>query len=220
MPENDFGKQVFVSFSGGKDSHLSLFKALQDGFQVKALLTMLSDRGDFTAAHRLPLSFLRRQAEAMGIPLFFRHTSWEDYENHFLNMLLQLREQGFTGGVFGDIDLLPHREWVERMCAQAGLAPHLPLWGKSRLEVASEIIDRGFEAYIVVVKDQFLPPSFLGRRYDRTLVAELLALGVDVCAEEGEFHTVVVNGPTYRYPVEYTFGEIRVEDGYHVLTVR
>jgi hypothetical protein len=30
----------------------------------------------------------------------------------------------------------------------------------------------------------------------------------------------VVNGPTYRYPVEYTFGEVRVEDGYHVLTVR
>ncbi|MGC8777531.1 MAG: diphthine--ammonia ligase [Candidatus Caldatribacteriaceae bacterium] len=219
MVQDERGKRVFVSFSGGKDSHLSLLKARQSGFQVEALLTMLSDQGDFTAGHRLPLAFLRRQAEAMGISLFYEHTSWEEYERHFLSMLRRFREMGIEGGIFGDIDLWPHREWVETMCARADLTPYLPLWGKDRQEVAREIIESGFEAYIVVVKDQFLPPSFLGRRYDHGLVAELLALGVDVCAEEGEFHTVVVNGPVYRYPVHYSFGEVIEEEGYHLLRV-
>lgn len=217
--KNRNGTRVFVSFSGGKDSHLSLFKAKQVGFQVEALLTMLSDQGDFTAGHHLPLTFLRRQAEAMGIPFFYEHTSWGDYEKHFLRMLYRLREMGIEGGIFGDIDLWPHREWVEEVCAEAGLTSYLPLWGEERLEVAREIIDSGFEAYVVVVKDQFLPPSFLGRRYDLKLVEELQNLGVDVCAEEGEFHTVVVNGPTYKYRVQCSFGGIRREEGCHILEV-
>lgn len=220
MDEGKKGKRVFVSFSGGKDSHLSLWKALQSGFQVEAMFTMLSDRGDFTASHRLSLSFLRRQANAMGIPLLFCHASWEKYEERFLEMLGQFKERGFEGGVFGDIDLLPHREWVERVCSQAGLFAHFPLWGRERLEVAREIIEEGFEAYIVVVKDRFLSPSYLGRRYDMSLLNVLVELGVDVCAEEGEFHTVVVNGPPYRYAVPYVFGEIQKEDGYHILEVR
>lgn len=220
MDEERKEKRVFVSFSGGKDSHLSLWKALQGGFQVEALLTMLSNQGDFTSSHRLSLSFLRRQARAMGIPLLFCHTSWEKYEERFLEMLGQFRERDFEGGVFGDIDLLPHREWVERVCAQVGLFAHFPLWGRERLEVAREIIEDGFEAYVVVVKDRFLPPSYLGRRYDVSLIAELVELGVDVCAEEGEFHTVVINGPPYRYAVPYVFGKIWGEKGYHILEVR
>lgn len=219
MVQNENHRKVFVSFSGGKDSHLSLLNAKQVGFRVEALLTMLSDQGDFTAGHRLPLTFLRRQAEVMGIPLFYKHTSWGDYEKHFLDMLSRLREMGIEGGMFGDIDLWPHREWVETVCAKAGLTPYLPLWGKERLEVAREIIDSGFEAYVVVVKDQFLPPSFLGRRYDLKLVEELQNLGVDVCAEEGEFHTVVVDGPLYKYRVRYSFGGIRAEEGCHILEV-
>ncbi|MEN3186683.1 MAG: diphthine--ammonia ligase [Atribacterota bacterium] len=214
------GKRMFVSFSGGKDSHLSLFKARQDGLRVEALLVMLSDQGDFTAGHRLPLSFLQRQAEAMGIPLFYEHASWEEYEQRFLGMLRVFRAMGIEGGVFGDIDLWPHREWVEKVCTEAGLVPYLPLWGKDRHEVAQEIIDSGFEAYIVVVKDQFLSSAFLGRRYIQQLILDLEKLGVDICAEEGEFHTVVVNGPVYKYPVQYSFGGIRKEEGYHILEVR
>ncbi len=212
-------ERFFVSFSGGKDSHLSLWRAQREGLTVEALFTMLGENGDATLGHRLSRTLLAKQAECLGLPFFYASSSWSDYEEKFLAMLYHLRDLGFTGGIFGDIDLLPHREWVEKTCAKAGVTPYLPLWGEARSTIAREIIHSGFEAYLIVTKDEFLPSHYLGRRYDEALLRELEALEVDLCAEEGEFHTVVVNGPNYATPLPFRFGRVRKEEGYHILGV-
>ena len=60
---------------------------------------------------------MQRQAAALGVPLVTRGASWDDYEAAFLDALAELRDQlGVEVGVFGDIDLQPHRDWVERVC--------------------------------------------------------------------------------------------------------
>lgn len=41
-----------------------------------------------------------------------------------------------------------------------------------------------------------LDASFAGRMYDEQLSAD-----VHPCAEDGEFHTLVVNGPVFRHPL-------------------
>ncbi|MBC7217334.1 MAG: diphthine--ammonia ligase [Candidatus Caldatribacterium sp.] len=211
--------KAFVSFSGGKDSHLSLWKAKAAGFDVVALLSMVREDGSYSASHRIPVEILRRQSEALRIPIVVCPTSWEEYEDNFIACLEDFREKGVTFGVFGDIDLPEHREWVERVCAQVGITPFLPLWGKDHHEVALEVVQVGFEAYVTVVRDGVLPPEFLGRRFDRVLLEEFAKLGIDPCGERGEFHTLVVSGPLYQNPIPYTFGEIAFDGKCHYLVV-
>ncbi|MGQ9622882.1 MAG: diphthine--ammonia ligase [Candidatus Caldatribacteriaceae bacterium] len=212
--------KAFASFSGGKDSHLSIYKAKEAGFEVQALLSMAREDEGRSASHHIPVDILRRQSAAMGIPLFVYPTSWEAYEINFLKALKELKEKGITSGIFGDIDVLEHREWVERVCQKAGIDPFLPLWGKDHKEVAEEVVRLDFEAYITVVKDGVLPREYLGRRYDKVLIEELLSQGVDPCGEEGEFHTLVTFGPLYRHPVSCTFSGYGFDGKYHFLEVR
>ena len=114
---------------------------------------------------------------------------------------------GIKLGVFGDIDLEDHRTWEEQVCATAGLAAWLPLWQQPRLDLLSELIDLGFKATIISIKADLLDRSFLGRVIDRTVVQQLLAAGVDPSGEEGEYHTVVTDGPLFKTPVPIRLGE-------------
>ena len=124
--------KVFVSWSGGKDSSLAFHKAKLAGLTPSYLLNMITQDGSRSRTHGLAREVLSLQAEAIGIPLIQRKTSWESYEDNFKKTVLQLKERGIEGGVFGDIDLDEHRAWVERTCKEIGLRPYLPLWGKEQ----------------------------------------------------------------------------------------
>jgi uncharacterized protein (TIGR00290 family) len=199
------GRPFFASWSGGKDSYLALQRAVAGGGRLGALLTMTEADGRRSKSHALPISLLRRQAAALGVPLVLRGASWDDYEAAFLDGLAELRdEHALDVGVFGDIDLQPHRDWVERVCGEAGLRACLPLWLAPRRALLDELFESGVSATIVVVDSERLDERFLGRRLDATLVPELEAAGVDACGEEGEFHTVVTDAPLFAAPVALT----------------
>ncbi len=166
---------------------------------ARALLTMLREDGRRTHSHALPVTS-RRAAGRVPRPAA-RHraaASWETYEAAFLDALAELRaEHGVEVGVFGDIDLQPHRDWVERVCAEAGLRACLPLWLEPRRPLLDELLAQGVCASIVAVNAERLDERFLGRCLDERTIAELEAAGVDACGEEGEFHTVVTDAPLF-----------------------
>jgi diphthine-ammonia ligase len=197
------GQPFFSSWSGGKDSYLALQRAVNAGGRPIALLTMMREDGRFTHSHALPLALVQRQAAAMGLPLVCRSTSWDGYEAAFLDALAEVKGLGAEVGVFGDIDLQPHRDWVERVCAVAGLRACLPLWLEPRRALLDELLAAGVAATIVTVNTDRLAESFLGRRLDSALIPELEAAGVDACGEEGEFHTVVTEAPLYSAPIAF-----------------
>ena len=68
------------------------------------------------------------------------------------------------------------------------------------------MLDAGLKATISVVDTRVLPAEFAGRAFDEALLADLPA-GVDPCAENGEFHTCVHDGPMFRHPLVVTVGE-------------
>ncbi|MGM0438479.1 MAG: adenosine nucleotide hydrolase, partial [Bacillota bacterium] len=72
----------FASWSGGKDSCLALYYALQDGGKAEKLLTMLVDDGERSRSHGLSIDLLHKQAEALSIPLITANTSWDNYEDN------------------------------------------------------------------------------------------------------------------------------------------
>lgn len=200
MPEFSRPALALCSSSGGKDSLLAMWHARANGARLATQLTMLEESGERSRSHGVPRALLQRQAAALGLELVAPAASWESYERVFTDTLRQLRERGHDVAVFGDIDLVPHREWEERVCAAAGLRAHLPLWGRNRAELADEVIALGFRALVVCVDSRHLGDEFCGREFDRRFVDDLPP-GVDACGENGEFHTFVYDGPLFREPV-------------------
>ncbi|MGM0409435.1 MAG: diphthine--ammonia ligase [Bacillota bacterium] len=195
--EKENNLNFFSSWSGGKDSCLALYYALENGGKAQKLLTMLVDDGERSRSHGLSLELLNKQAEALNIPIITANTSWDEYEENFIDLLEKLKKEKINAGVFGDIDLEEHREWVERVCKKVDMKAELPLWKMDRREVIEKFIELGFEAEIIVVKDNKLGERFLGKKLNFELIDELEEIGVDVCGENGEYHTVVLDGPIF-----------------------
>ncbi len=190
--------RVFSSWSGGKESCLACYKAMQEGHELASLLTMVTTTGNYTRSHRLSRKLLAAQSRAIGIPLHQRRTSWNTYEREFIRALISLKQEGVEGGVFGDLFLREHRQWVERVCAQAGMVPLLPLWNREGRDLLRAFIEAGFEAIVIAVRNDLMNDHWLGQRIDGDFMEEMGKQGVDVCGENGEYHTLVVDGPIFR----------------------
>lgn len=206
---------AFCSWSGGKDSCLALHRSKGTGLEPVCLLTMMCDDADRSRSHGLKRSVVEAQANAMGIELVTRSVSWDSYEEAFIDALKEIRLKGVDTGIFGDIDLRDHRDWVERVSAEADMSAVLPLWQENRSQMVRECLEAGIDARIVSCRADVMDKSFLGRPLTFELALELESMGIDACGENGEFHTVVVNGPMFRLGLELE--QVRVyEHGGHL----
>lgn len=208
------------SWSGGKDSALAYHRASERGAQIGCLITMMTDSGARSRSHGLRADVLQAQADCMGVRLEYVPSSWDTYEERFLNTLTGLASEGYSHGVFGDIDFERNRRWAETICERAQLRAEEPLWEESRLSLLEEFLELGFRAMIVAVGDRFLPPDFLGRDLDWALVEEVRRLGCDPSGENGEYHTVVYEGPIFSDTLCLEPGTVVSRDGYHALDYR
>lgn len=191
------------SSSGGKDSMLALMRARQQSIDVRSMVTVFDETGERNRSHGVPRALLQAQADALGVRLVTPSASWTEYESVFIDTLRSLRAAGHDTMVFGDIDLVPHREWEEKVCASAGLTPVLPLWGEQRAAVAQEILASGIEAIVVCTDSRYLDDSFCGRHYDAQFIGDLPS-GICPCGENGEFHTFVVASPVMKQRLDVT----------------
>ncbi|PSL40472.1 uncharacterized protein (TIGR00290 family) [Planomicrobium soli] len=213
-------KTFFMSWSGGKDSALAYYRAVLDGHVPVALFTMFEKDGSKSRSHGLSLDVMEAQAERMGLPLVIGKADWSGYEQEFIKQLKSFRNEGIQMGVYGDIDLEDHLEWVKKVSAEAGMKLFHPLWQEPRKSLLQELVDEGFKAVITVVDTERLDERFLGREFTSELIEELEALGIDACGEEGEFHTVIIDGPIFVEPVPVVFGERLQVEHYRVLEVK
>jgi diphthine-ammonia ligase len=219
FPRKMTEKNTLCSWSGGKDSCYALIKAVENGLKPAVLLNVLNEEGKISRSHGIPASVLEEQAAKCGIPISLLPASWKDYETKFTAALKRLKQHyELTHAVFGDIDLDAHREWEEKVCAAAGLEAVLPLWKKDRLALFNEMMDAGIIAMIVSCNDK-MGETFLGRVLSREIIPELWALGVDVCGENGEFHTLVLDCPLFSSPLNVNQGAKRCHQDYHFLTI-
>jgi len=208
--------KVFASWSGGKESALATYKAILQGYQVSYLLNFISEDGERSRSHGILAKILDLQAKAIGIPMVQVKTSWENYEENFKKVVTELKEKGISGGVFGDIDLEEHREWVERVCGELGIKPILPLWGLESEKLLREFLALGFKAKVVATK---LDVSLLGRDVDETLIAEIQRFNCHPCGESGEYHTFVFDGPIFKTPLEVIPGKKEKRDNVWFLEI-
>ncbi len=178
---------------------MSCYEAQTAGFYPVYLLNMIDEDGSRSRSHGISRELLSIQAEAIDIPLVQKRTGWEDYEENFKEAVCHLKRQGIEKGVFGDIDLQGHRDWVERISKELSIEPILPLWGRRREDLLREFLEAGFEAIVVATKGSLLGGEWLGRRIDEELISDLKNLGgIDLWGENGEYHTFVIDGPLFK----------------------
>ncbi len=216
---NAAGDQVFVSWSGGKDAYLSLLRARDKGLRIACLLSFISSEGR-SRSHGLKTEILEQQAEFLGIPLVTEEVAWETYENGFEQAVKRIKkEYCISGGVFGDINLAEHRDWIRKMCGRCDISYNLPLWQEEELKVAEELLARGGRALIVAIRSDLVDQGWLGKVIDKEYLDYCVTTGISPCGEGGEAHSLVVDGPLFNKPLQYRLGKIRQNENRALLEV-
>ncbi len=200
--------EYVASWSGGKDSCLAYWKAISQGLKVSYLLNFVNKDSTRAMSHGLDPKLIALQAQAMQLPIIQQEVTWETYEAGFKAALEKLKLKGFTGLITGDIHLQDHKDWIDRVCAEAGMEAVLPLWNMDTSQLLADFIDAGFKAIIVSVKRELFGKEWLGKQVDDKLASELYQLSerlnIDPCGEGGEFHTFVYDGPLFRESIRIT----------------
>ncbi|UCD15066.1 MAG: diphthine--ammonia ligase [Candidatus Omnitrophota bacterium] len=196
--------KAFCSWSGGKESAFSCYKIMQrQDVDVSYLLNMISRDGKYSRAHGIGANLLKSQAEAIGIPIVQKRTTWNTYEKALKETISYFKKENIRAGVFGDIDLQQHRDWTEKVCRESGISAILPLWKMEREKILRDFINYGFEATIVAVRSDILGEKWLGRRINEEFIKDLKKLTkVDICGESGEYHTFITNGPIFKKKIK------------------
>lgn len=216
--ENIKPEPLLMCWSGGKDSSLALHAVLKDpSLRVDSLLTTVTEDYERISMHGVRRELLREQAEAIGIPLEEMKipvgASHAVYESAMKESLLRYRSKGILRVIFGDLYLQEVRQYRERQLAELGMAGHFPLWKKDTRELAEDFIKEGFKAVIVCVDPKQIDPSFCGREFDHSLLADLPG-SADPCGENGEFHTFVYGGPIFKRVLNVQKGDVVNRDGF------
>jgi diphthine-ammonia ligase len=190
----------FVSWSSGKDSCLALYEALKEKKKVNFLLNFAIDG----KVHGINREIIETQAEAIGIPLIQKITTWENYEKNFDEEVLKLKEKGITGIIAGDIDLEEHLEWIKRKSKELCIDYYEPLWKRKREEILNEFVSEGFQAVVVccIEKAKFLIGKEINKFTIEDFIKDTKENGIDSCGENGEFHTLVIDGPIFNKRLE------------------
>jgi uncharacterized protein (TIGR00290 family) len=206
-----------LSWSGGKDSALALHALRERGEEPCALLTTVTDGFDRISMHGVRRTLLRRQADAVGVPLVEvtipQACSNDVYEERMADALASPPLRAVEAFAFGDLFLEDVRAYREERLAQIGKHAAFPLWGRDTAELAREFVDRGFEGVVACVDPRKLDAAFAGRAYDSSFLVDLPP-GVDPCGENGEFHTFVHAGPVFAGPVPVETGAVVERDGF------
>ena len=129
--------KVVVSFSGGKDSMLSLQRMIKKEYDVIGLLVTFDNQND-SCFHRIPKEILKEVSKSLEIPMIEVDCSdGKVYEEEFEKALIIAKEKGAEICVFGDIDIENHKKWCIDRCNAASLKGEFPLWQENREELTN-----------------------------------------------------------------------------------
>lgn len=200
-------KNVAVLFSGAKDSTFSIHKAIEMGFNVKYLVTIIPKRDDSYMFHHPNIRWTELQAKALGIKLITKETEGEkEKELEDLVEVLKSIKDEIDGVVSGALESRYQRVRIDRMCRRLGLESISPLWKWSMRDYLEMLITHGFEIIITAVAAEGLDEKWLGRKLDLKAAKELEKLsvkyGIHKGFEGGEAETFVIDAPIFKKKVK------------------
>lgn len=204
-------KQAVFNWSGGKDSALALQHILtQNDYEVVSLLTTMNEETLKSSVHAIPLEILLKQAESIGLPLYtvLLAKDLSNYSEGMSNAVNHFKAKGVSHFIYGDISLSAAKTYREQKLHPLGIEVVTPLWHYSSEKAMDAFLKSEIEAKIVVTQADKLNQTFIGQKLDKNILA-LLPEGVDVCGENGEYHTLVYAGGLFTKEISFALGETR-----------
>jgi diphthine-ammonia ligase len=210
-----------ILWTGGKDSSLALYEAREMGMHICCLVTFVP-RNPVFLAH--PLPFLEQQALAAGLP-HVRLCVTEPFEPGYAIAIRSLKRDGIGALVTGDIaEVAGHSNWIGECSQRVGMRVVRPLWGRERGRLLERLLILRFRVVFSCVKTRCLAEDWIGRVLDGGSVEELRVLrkrnGLDMCGENGEYHTLVTEAPFFRKRVRIVSWVRKSRDSLTYMAVR
>ncbi len=200
--------KVAVLFSGGKDSTMAVYNALESGHEVGYLLAMKSANDESYMFHVPNIHLTDLLAEAMDIPIVsvetdgIKEEELEDLKVGFEKLKSLGIEAIYTGALYSTYQ----KSRIEKLADEVGLKAVSPYWHVDELEYMNLIVSLGFEVIISGVSAYGLDEKWLGRKIDEKLIDDLLKLnekvGINLAFEGGEAETLVLDGPIFKKRVK------------------
>lgn len=208
-----------MSYSCGKDSTLALHKMMHLGHEPVGLIIMVNDSVGRSYFHGADVPMLHQYSEALNLPVILCRANEQNYCTAFEEGLKKAKALGAEAACFGDIDIAQNRQWEENRCNASGLVPFFPLWQKGREETVYELVRLGYRCLIKSIHMTVLPKSILGHYIDHDSITVMKSAGIDVCGENGEYHTLTVDGPIFTKPLAFRLGSIMEFGDYAVIDI-
>lgn len=209
-----------MSYSCGKDSTLALHHMISQGHEPVAMITMFNEESERSFFHGADKKMLEAYSNALNIPLLLTPSIGNEYHIEMEKSLRRAKEMGAEIACFGDIDIEANRAWCEERCMNAGLKAIFPLWHRDRIDNVYEIISLGYRCVIKSLRNTLLPRTLLGKVIDSAVINEMRNYGIDICGENGEYHTLVTDGPVFNKPLEFHTGEIIDFGEFSIITIQ
>ncbi len=203
--------KVAVLFSGGKDSTRTLQWCLEKGYEVKHLVTFVSERADSYMFHIPNIHLTDLSAEAVGIPLIKEKTSGikEKEVEEMEHALSKLKVDAIAcGGIASNYQ----KERIVKVCDALNMQCLAPFWGVDPEKFLRDTVALGFDVRIVAVAAAGFDKSWLGRKLDGKTIDDMLKLHkkykISLVLEGGEGESLVVDGPIFKKRIEIMGSEI------------
>jgi len=211
-------QQIYLSWSGGKDSALALFELSQsERYEVVGLLTTITKDYDRISMHGVRVSLLEQQAAALNLPLkkvfITKNANNTEYESAMKNVCEEIKKEGVTTIAFGDIFLEDLKQYREKNLALVGMKAVFPLWKIPSEDLVTEFLLHNFQSVTVTCDPRKLSEHYVGRLMNREFF-DSLPKDVDPCGENGEYHSFVFNSPSFHSSIPIAIGEKVFRDGF------
>ena len=201
--------KVASLFSGGKDSTYSIYKAKQEGHQIRCLITILPLSEESMLLHFPNIELTKLQSKSMGIPQIYiesRSNETETEVNLIEKILAKAKsEYDLEGLVHGGILSEFQKNIFDRVCSKLNLKLISPLWQKEQIEYMKNLIESNFHFIITSVSADGLDEKWLGKEITTQDLEKLDQLskkyGFNINFEGGEAETIVIDCPLFSHPI-------------------
>jgi len=198
-------KKAIALYTGGKDSHYSIIKALEAGVKVVALVTAVPRTTDSWMFHAINLRYVKLHARAMSVPLYMVNVSGvkekevKELRNYIKDIVLN-RHDSIDYIISGATASRYQKERVDLLAEELGLKHLAPLWGCNPVNLLAEEVN--YIGFIIVAVQAFgLTMRWLGKVITRKDLSSFIGLcrkfSINPVGEGGEIETFVISSPLF-----------------------
>src|SRR3989304_2657275 len=199
--------KLAVLLSGGKDSLYATYLAGKEN-EIACIISMISENPESYMFHVPNVDLVKKQAEAMGIPILQKATKGvKEEELKDLEAAIREAEEKYNimGVVSGAVASNYQKQRIDNICNKVGIKSLAPLWQQDAEELLREMIKK-FRIVITAVGAPPLDEGWLERSIDDNCVDELAELnkkyGIHILFEGGEGETLVLECPIFSKRIE------------------